>query len=180
MSLLWTKWTTESVLCDIALLRRVFFFNLCYRSRVQRIYVFLNEFSSRAQKCHRYDENTIEVVFICSFPNISLSTLWSTKHAHACQQQDVFLILHDIFSSLLLNPCISNISNLYNPDKNPSLTSQTICNHIFSDPKLDHTFHVFWLCNRIIFCFFSYVEIIHFLWRREGFGIHCKLILDWI
>ena len=38
-----------------------------------------------------------------------------------------------------------NISNIYNPDENTSLESQTICDHMFSDPKLDHTFHVFWL-----------------------------------
>ena len=28
--------------------------------------------------------------------------------------------------------------------------------------------------------FFSYVTIFHLLWRREGVGIYCKLIPDWI
>ena len=52
---------------------------------------------------------------------------------------------------LLLNKYISNISNLYNPDKNLSLASQTICDHIFIDPKSDHTFHIFWSRTWLIY-----------------------------
>ena len=41
---------------------------------------------------------------------------------------------------LLLDQYISNISNLYNLDKNTSLVSQTICDHMCSDPESDHIF----------------------------------------
>ena len=53
-------------------------------------------------------------------------------------QQDGF-ILHDNFY-LRLSPYISN---LYNPEQNLSLASQTICDHMFSDPKLDYNFQFF-------------------------------------
>ena len=32
----------------------------------------------------------------------------------------------------------------------------------------------------LVYIFFSYVSIVHLLWRREGFGIYCKFIPDWI
>ena len=54
-----------------------------------------------------------------------------------------FLFCTKQLFSLLSNPYISNISNIYNPDKNSSLASQTICDHMFSDPKSDHTFYSF-------------------------------------
>ena len=44
-------------------------------------------------------------------------------------------------------------------DKNSSLASQTLCDHMFSDPKSDHTFHVFWLRTWFIYFFFLYVKI---------------------
>ena len=37
----------------------------------------------------------------------------------------------------------SSSSNLYNPDVNLSLVSQTKCDNMFSDPKLDHIFPFF-------------------------------------
>ena len=51
-----------------------------------------------------------------------------------------FLFYTEFLFSLRLSTYISNISNIYNPDKKMSLVSQTICDHMFSDPKLDHTF----------------------------------------
>ena len=47
------------------------------------------------------------------------------------------------FTPLLLYEYISNISNLYNLDKNLSLASQMICDHMFSDSKSDHIFRIF-------------------------------------
>ena len=55
------------------------------------------------------------------------------------------------FFSVLLNIYISNIYNIYNPDKKMSLASQTICYHIFSDPKLGYTFHIFGYVPRLYF-----------------------------
>ena len=52
---------------------------------------------------------------------------------------------------LCLNPYILNT---YNMEQNLSLASQTICDHMFSDLKLDHNFHVFWLRTWLVF--FSY------------------------
>ena len=79
---------------------------------------------------------------------------------------------------LISNGYISKISNIYNPDKNLSLASQTIWDHLFSDPKSDHTFHIFWLCTWLIYIFFLYVAILHLLQIWEGVGIYCKLIID--
>ena len=59
-----------------------------------------------------------------------------------------------VFFPLLPKPCISNISNIYNLDANSILAYQTICDHMFSDPKSDHTLHVFKF--RIWVIFFSY------------------------
>ena len=54
------------------------------------------------------------------------------------------------------------------------------CDHMFSDPKLDYTFHVICLCNWIISYLFLYVVISHLLRIREGVGTHYKLITEWI
>ena len=82
--------------------------------------------------------------------------------------------------SLLLNKYISNITDIYNPGINLSWTSQTIYDHMFSDPNSDHIFSYFRLHTCIIFCFFLWVVIFHLLRREEGVGIYCKLILNWI
>ena len=80
-------------------------------------------------------------LIVCIFPHIWISIPLFTNHACAFQQKDGF-ILHDSFCSLLSNQYISNISNIYNRDKILSLESQTICDHVFSDPKLDHLFTI--------------------------------------
>ena len=51
-----------------------------------------------------------------------------------------------------------------------------------SDPESNHIFlyFTFKLRTWFIFCFLSYVVIIHLLWRGEGVGIYCKFIPDWI
>ena len=81
---------------------------------------------------------------------------------------------------IFLNQYISNISNLYNPDVNLSLASQTICDHMFSYPKSDHIFSYFWLCTWFIYFFLSCVVIVHLLQIQEGAGIYCKLNPNWI
>ena len=47
---------------------------------------------------------------------------------------------------------------------------------MFSDQNSDHTFHIFWLCTWLIFCFFLYVAIVHLLKIWEGVVIYCNLI----
>ena len=61
------------------------------------------------------------------------------------------VLFYTAFFSVLLNIYISNIYNIYNPDKKMSLASQTICYHIFSDPKLGYTFHIFGYVPRLYF-----------------------------
>ena len=114
-------------------------------------------------------------VVLLSFSNISISTPWYIKHYHACQQKDGFYFTRQFYFYLLLNPYISNISNIYNPDKNLSLAYQTIFDHMFSDTKSDHFFLFFCYVLGLYF-FLSYVAIFHLLRIWEGVGIHCNLI----
>ena len=115
------------------------------------------------------------VILLCTFPCIWISILWLTKHARLYQQQDglfyttVFLIFFWID--------ISQISKIW---KNANLSYQTICDHMFSYPTSDHSFHTFWLSNWLIFCLFSYVENFHLIQRQGGVGIYCRLITNWI
>ena len=69
----------------------------------------------------------------------------------------------------------TNISNLYNLDRNLILTSQPICDHMFSYPKLDYMCHVFLLRSWLIFLFFSHVAIYHSIQIQEG----VESILSW-
>ena len=78
------------------------------------------------------------------------------------------------------NHYIPNISNLYNPNVNMSLASQTKCDNMFFDTESDHIFSHFPVTYLVYIFFLSYVVIIHLLWRGEGVGIYCKLIPDWI
>ena len=55
------------------------------------------------------------------------------------------VLFHTTVFYLRSNPYILHISNIYNPDQHSSLASQTICDQMFSDPKLYHNFHVFHL-----------------------------------
>ena len=48
-----------------------------------------------------------------------------------------------LFYRTLLFYLRSTISNIYNLHQNLSLAYQTICDHMFLDPKSDHNFHVF-------------------------------------
>ena len=77
------------------------------------------------------------------------------------------------FLKLHSNPYISNICI---PDQNSILTSQNICDHMFSDTYVDYNLRVIWLLTWIIFCFFSYVMIFHLQRRQEGIEIQVKLI----
>ena len=109
------------------------------------------------------------------FTHIRIFIPWPTKHSpDRCNKSFIGSF------SLPSNEYISNISNLYNLDINFSLASQKICEHLFSDPKLDNILSYFWLRTWIIYFFFSYVEIVYSLRRQEYVGIYCKLILYWI
>ena len=109
------------------------------------------------------------------FPHIRISILWLTNNARYRWSKNSF----DGFS-LLSNQYISNISNLYNPDVNMRLASQTKCDKMFSDPKSDNILSYFQLSTWFIYIFFSYVIIIHLIWKGEGDVIYCKLIPYWI
>ena len=96
-----------------------------------------------------------------------------------CVSNKKFYFTHQFFS-LLSNPYISNISNIYNPEKNSSLASQTRCDHMFSYPNLYLTFHVISLHNWLVFCFFSHVAIARLILRQESVVIYLNFIPDWI
>ena len=80
------------------------------------------------------------------------------------------------------NQYISNISNLYNTNENMSLASQTKCDNLFSDLGVRSYIFTFFsqLRTWFVFCFLSYVVIIHLLRRGGGVGIYCKFIPNWI
>ena len=138
---------------------------LYYWYCVHRIYIFLYKVVARARKFHWYDKklhwdyiNTLIPKYLIFYPMINKSR----SHVLTTRR---FLFYMKIFLSLLLNPYISNISNLHNLNKNMRLSSQKIYDRMFSDPKSDHTSHVFWLRTWLIYFFFSYVEIFHLLRR---------------
>ena len=63
--------------------------------------------------------------------------------ALTCVINNKVFVLQDIFY-FYVQIHISQISQISTiRTKNPSLTSKTICDHMFSDPKLDYTFHIF-------------------------------------
>ena len=67
--------------------------------------------------------------------------------------------------------------NIYVSAQNLHLLSQQIHDETFSDTYLvSYFFTCFQIFIWIIFCFFSYMSIVHILWIQEVFGIHCKLI----
>ena len=74
-----------------------------------------------------------------------------------------------------LNQYISNISDIYNPNVNMSIASQTKCDSMFSDPKLDHIFSHYSVMYLVYIFSFSYVVIIHLLWIGKGVGIYCNI-----
>ena len=140
----------------------------------------MNKVVSGAQKFHRYNKTTIDsriTVYISSYLNIYPVIFKARLRVSKTRR---FYFIWQFCFPLLLNKYISNISNIYNPDKNSSLASQKICEHIFSDLKSNHTLHIFWLITCLIYIFFSYVVIVHLLRRWEGVWIYCKLIPNWI
>ena len=139
----------------------------------------MNKIFSCAQKCYRY-EKTIIGGRITTYISLNIIIYPVIDKAFSRVSTTRGLYFTRKFFSLLSNKYISNISNLYNWDKNSSLGLHGICVHMFSDPKSDHTFHTFWLRTWIIFFFLSYVAIVHLLRRWEGVGIYRKLILGWI
>ena len=80
------------------------------------------------------------------------------------------------FLNLIVNQYISNLSNIYNPDKKFSLASQTICDDMFSDPKSDHIFHIFGYVSGL-YIFSSHMYKLSTYFKDEGVGIYCKLIM---
>ena len=100
----------------------------------------------RAQKCHQYDENVIDIVLLRSFPYISFSSPLSINQAHMCHQQD-FFILNNSFFYFHSNSYISNILNIYNPEKDLIVASQTIRDNIFQIRS-----------QIILYIFFGYVR----------------------
>ena len=140
----------------------------CSEYFIQRIYIFLNKVSLRDQKCHICDEKCHQCcitrfipLYLIIYPVINKSRSWYSSAR-------LFLFYATVLFYLRLN---SYISNLYNPNQNSSLASQTICDHMFSYPKSYYTFNIFWLNTWLILFFFSYVAIFHLLWIWEGVWI---------
>ena len=129
----------------------------------------------RAQKCHRYKKIIIDgriTTYIYSYLNIY--PVINKSHSRVSTTRWFYFTRP--FFSLLSNKYISNISNLYNTCENSSLSPQTICEHMFSDPKSDHTFHIFWL--RIWLIYFSSRT-----WKLSTYFKNGKLleyIVSWI
>ena len=121
------------------------------------------------------DAEKISSMVLSKFSHIRISISWSTNQARNWFNKNII----DRFS-LLLNKYISNVSNIYNLGLNLILASQKICEHMLSNLKSDHIYSYFWLRIWFTFCFFSYVVIFHLIWRREGAGIYCPFIPNWI
>ena len=133
------KITKEGVLCYLVLLRRLYDMISCYQYCVHHIYTFLK---------------------ISSIPKKKLSILHYYVHSliphYLPHNQQIMLtyfknktvfILYDSFFFMFKPIYIKYLK----ARKNSSLESQRICDHMFSDPRLDHTFHDFWLHTWLIF-----------------------------
>ena len=123
-----------------------------------------------------YDKNIIYIVLINSLPDISLSSTWSTKHAHRYQQQDGFYLEQQFFSF--------TFESIYNKVLQSGFLNPSISNNMWL-----HVFRskvrAYFPCSLVtymayIFFIFLYLEILHLLQRQEGVRIHCKLIPDYI
>ena len=114
---------------------------------------------------------------LCNFTHIQISILYLKRHANDWRKKNVI----DGFLKCP-NKYISNISNLYNPNKNMSLAYQMKCDIIFSDPESDHIFsHSCFSVTYLVYIYlFSYVVIIHLLRIGKCVAIYCRLIIDWI
>ena len=66
--------------------------------------------------------------------------------------------------------------NVYISVQNSHLPSQPICDQILHILIWTLFFTCFRILIWVIFCFFSYVPIVHIIWRRWGVAIHYKLI----
>ena len=111
-----------------------------------------------------------KVLLLHSLPCISISTTLSTKHDHACQQRDSF-ILHKKIVFFTIK--FIYLKSIQSGCKFEPITWNDMWPYV-------HTFHVFLLLTWIILFFFLYVEIFYLLQIRGGVGIHFKLIPDWI
>ena len=134
------KITTESVLCGL--------FLSVLRSEYLRFpgwgWLLCLKMLSIRQKNSSILYSYIHFLISCYLP-----CYWQSKLAHVINKTVLFYTT--VLFYLLSNPYISNISSIYNTDQNLSLASQTICDHMFSYPKLDHAFHIFQLRSWIIF-----------------------------
>ena len=96
-----------------------------------------SKISSMQKKCHcRYYVNFLISVY-----------LPFNRKIHTCDRWNKNVI--DVFLDFL-NQNISNISNIYNPNVNPSLESQKKCDNMFSYP----------LVGSYIFTFFSIFQLL--------------------
>ena len=114
---------------------------MLYQVNLNKVSICAN-LVSRTQHCHRCNEFLINgciTTYISSYLNIhpmidkAFPFVFTTRRFYFAQK----------FLPILLNQYISNIWNLYNSDVNLSISSQTICDHMFSDPKSYHIIRVF-------------------------------------
>ena len=79
------------------------------------------------------------------------------RHIALAYVNNKTVLFYITVSHLLLNQYISDISNLYNPDKNLSLESQNELRPHFSDPKSDHILYIFGYIPGLYMFFLLYV-----------------------
>ena len=113
MGFLWIKWTTKSALCNPVLLKRVYYAILRYWYNIKRIYLFLNKVGLHDQNFYQYNKNIIDILFLCLFPNVSLSSLWLRNHSQTCHQQDGFILNESFIYVWIQKSKIYQISEIW-------------------------------------------------------------------
>ena len=118
--------------CELNKLQEVNYVISSSWSHIQRIYVLLNKVGSLARKCYWYEKKLSSLLYYYAHSLIYHDLPRDQHIKHTCVSKNRFSFHKTVFFYLRLNPYISNISNLYNPDQNLSLAYQTICDHVFS------------------------------------------------
>ena len=116
-------------------------------------------------------------ILLCIFPHIWIYIPWSKSTlAHVNNKTVLF---YTTVLSILLNKYISEYIKYIKSGRKFQLSiSNDIWPHVFISEVRSYIF--MFLVAYLGYIFFSYVSIVHLLWRREGVGIYCKLIHDWI
>ena len=132
----------------------------------------------RAQNVIKTKKIYIRLYYHISFPNISISIQWTTKHNNTCQQQYGLFYTPVLIFFTLKTIYLKYIKSL-RYGQNSSLASQNVtkCFQIRIQIIL---FMFLGYLLEFIFCKFLHMVIVHLLRRWEGVVIYYKLIPNWI